>query len=237
MEIKHVKINYSKSNIMIIYLIIVLAIITRFIPHMSNFSPITALAIFAGANLGWKKSVGLTLAVRFISDYFLGFFAWPLMLAVYAAHLVGVLFGVWIKNKKPNHPASLREAPLLGRRGSSAVVLGSSAELQSSPPNIGGVPSPWRGGGGMSRWLKVIFSPIAASIIFFLVTNFAFLYADYQHNISGILLAYANGLPFLRGTLFGDLSYTIGLFGIYELAKRFKISDLRFKLSPVKIKI
>ena len=80
-----------------IYFIIILTIVTRFIPHMPNFAPITALAIFSAANLGWKKSVGLTLAVRLISDIFLGFFAWPLMLAVYASHLVGVLFGLWIK--------------------------------------------------------------------------------------------------------------------------------------------
>ena len=46
---------------MILYLIILLAAITRFIPHLPNFAPITALAIFSAANLGWKKAAGLTL--------------------------------------------------------------------------------------------------------------------------------------------------------------------------------
>lgn len=83
---------------MVVYFIIILAIITRFIPHMPNAAPITALAIFSAAYLPWKKSVGITLAVRFVSDIFLGFFAWPLMVAVYLSHLVGILFGLWIRN-------------------------------------------------------------------------------------------------------------------------------------------
>ena len=199
---------------MIIYLIIVLAIITRFIPHMPNFAPVTALAIFSAANMGWKKAAGLTLAVRFISDIFLGFFSWPLMVAVYASHLVGVGLGVWIKNF--NHPVSLRETPLLDRRGGSAVIPGYSAELSSfsrrSTPALAG-------GRWLEQWMKIVSSSLAASAVFFLVTNFAFLYATYPHSIAGIMAAYANGLPFLRGTLLGDLSYTVALFGAYQLVQ------------------
>jgi hypothetical protein len=163
-----------------IYLIILLAIIARFIPHMPNFAPITALAIFSGANLGWKKSVGLTLAVRFISDIFLGFFSWPLMVAVYASHLVGVLFGVWITK--------------VNQAGQWPVL---------------------------QRWSKIGASSLFASVIFFLVTNFAFLYSTYDHTWVGIVQAYTNGLPFFRGTLLGDLGYSIALFGAYDLAKYF----------------
>jgi hypothetical protein len=164
---------------------------------MPNFAPVTALAIFSAANMDWKKSVGLVLVVRFISDIFLGFFAWPLMLAVYAAHLVGILFGLWIKNSpRPS---------LWKREGEAAVTPSFSKE----------------GGGGVNYWTKVISSSLFASAIFFLATNFAFLYAGYPHNISGIMAAYANGLPFLRGTLLGDLGYTVGLFGAYEFAKFF----------------
>jgi hypothetical protein len=155
---------------MFIYIIIILAIITRFIPHMPNFAPITALAIFSAANLGWKKSVGLTLAARLISDIFLGFFSWPLMVAVYASHLIGVLLGLWIKKSE------------------------------------------------RYRWAKIIGSSFAASFLFFIVTNFAFLYSGYSHDISGIMSSYINGLPFFRGTLLGDLGYTSALFGAYQFA-------------------
>ncbi|MDR3642011.1 MAG: hypothetical protein P4L74_00080 [Candidatus Doudnabacteria bacterium] len=198
---------------MIIYFLMLAAIALRFVPHMPNFAPITALAIFGGANLGWKKAAGLTLAVRFISDIFLGFFSWPLMVAVYAAHLAGVLFGVWIKQPVGVIPSasegSLKQTPL---------VKGFFSRMRSF---------------GLThiKWVKITGSSLAASTLFFLVTNFAFLYSGYAHNISGIILAYANGLPFLRGTLMGDLGYSVALFGAYDLAVALKSS--RSKLPPV----
>jgi hypothetical protein len=196
-----------------IYIIIVLAVIARFIPHMPNFAPITALAIFSAANMDWKKSVGLVLAVRFISDIFLGFFSWPLMLAVYASHLVGILFGLWIKNS--SHPVPSSDGtPLLGRRGISAVNLRYSAELSS----FSGRSTPRSGGRWLEHSTKIIISSLGASAVFFLATNFAFLYADYPHTLSGIMLAYYNGLPFLRGTVLGDMGYSVALFGSYAIA-------------------
>ncbi|MBI5530437.1 MAG: hypothetical protein HY918_02965 [Candidatus Doudnabacteria bacterium] len=177
---------------MIFYFIIILAVASRFVPHMPNVGLITALAMFSAANMDWKKSVGITLAARFISDIFLGFFAWPLMVAVYAAHLVGILFGVWIKNS--TSPALRASSPHKGRDGERMQY----------------------------RWVKIIFSSLASSAIFFLVTNFAFLYAEYPHNFAGVMLAYANGLPFLRGTMAGDIAYSLLLFGSFELAMHFK---------------
>ena len=156
---------------MLIYLVILAAVAARFIPHMPNFAPITALAIFSAAQLDWKKAAGITLAARLVSDLFLGFFSWPLMLAVYASHLVGILFGLWIKRQQ--------------------------------------------------SWTRIGLSSLASSLLFFLVTNFAFLYAEYPHNLSGVMQSYINGLPFLRGTLVGDLGYTAVLFGALALVKYF----------------
>ena len=155
-----------------IYFIILLAVISRFVPHLNNFAPITALAIFSAVYLPRKQAIAIPLVVRFVSDVFLGFFSWPLMLAVYGAHLSGVLFGLWIKNNKL---------------------------------------------GFFSKTLKVLASSLGASVVFFLVTNFAFLYAEYPHTWAGIISAYVNGLPFLRGTVIGDLSYVVALFGAYEV--------------------
>jgi hypothetical protein len=176
---------------MIIYFVIILAIITRFIPHMPNAAPITALAIFSAAYLPWQKSVGITLAVRFVSDIFLGFFAWPLMVAVYASHLTGILFGLWVRRSAGPRPA---------------LKAGQGPALQKQAIN---------------RWGRIIISSLSASVIFFLVTNFAFLYANYPHNLSGIIQSYANGLPFFRGTVVGDLGYSVALFGGYQLVKFF----------------
>ncbi len=150
---------------------------------MPNFAPVTALAIFSAVYLPKKQAITIPLAVRFVSDIFLGFFAWPLMVAVYLSHLVGVFFGWWIRQNK-NH-----------------------------------------------RWLKILGSSVGASIIFFLVTNFAFLYPSYPHNFFGIIQSYINGLPFLRGTLMGDLFYSVALFGGYALVRKFQISNFKYQTS------
>lgn len=85
---------------MIIFLLILLAIASRFVPHINNFAAITAVAIFAGSQLPKKQALLVPLGARLISDIFLGFFHWQIMLAVYAAHALGVLIGAWIKNSK-----------------------------------------------------------------------------------------------------------------------------------------
>lgn len=169
---------------MVTYLIILVAILTRFLPHEANIGVITAIAIFAGAYLPRKQAIVIPLAARFVSDIFLGFFSWPLMMAVYASHLLGVLFGMWIQKHRaePDH------------------------------------------------WFRVITSALGSSAIFFFLTNFAFLYPEYPHTFGGIILSYANGLPFLRGTIVGDVGYSIALFGAYELARLF-ISK-RFVANP-----
>ncbi len=173
---------------MIIYFIIILAIATRLVPHMANVGIVTALGMFAAVYLSKKQAVGLVLTVRLVSDLFLGFFSWPLMLAVYGSHLVGVLFGAWIKNS-------------LDKPGAKRLkIFGSGARPAA-------------------KWAKIFGSAVATAAIFFLVTNFAFLYASYPHTWAGITQAYINGLPFLRGTLIGDVGYAVALFGAYDLVR------------------
>ncbi len=198
---------------MVIYLIILLAILTRFIPHMPNAAPVTALAIFAASYLPKKQAIAIPLAVRFVSDIFLGFFSWPLMLAVYLSHLFGVVLGLWIrKSIKPVViPSEAEESLSKGRQGISQLRLRFTRDDK------------------ITRWLKIGSSGFVAGTLFFLVTNFAFFYKEYAHNWAGIMLAYTNGLPFLRGTIIGDVGYTVALFAAYELAKRFSQNFTRRK--------
>ncbi|HRZ43540.1 MAG TPA: hypothetical protein P5228_12645 [Bacteroidales bacterium] len=79
---------------------------------------------------------------------------------------------------------------------------------------------------------------VAASVIFFLITNFgAWLTMPmYTKDAAGLMMAYLNGLAFFNdgamgvspfiNTLLGDLFYTGVLFGSYALAGR-KIPSLR----------
>jgi hypothetical protein len=160
-------------TILVTYTLILLAAGSRLVPHLANLAPITALAIFAAVYLPKKQAIALPLLARIVSDLIIGLSAWHVMLAVYAAHLFGVLLGFWIKESKTD----------------------------------------------VARWLKISSSGFISAAVFFLVTNFAFLYGSaYPHNLSGIIQSYVNALPFLRGTLIGDVGYTVSLFLAAEFA-------------------
>ncbi len=80
---------------------------------------------------------------------------------------------------------------------------------------------------------NVIFSSLSASMIFFFVSNFGVWVVDpinlYPNTGTGLLACYIAGLPYLLGTVFGDLFYSAILFTLFEFAQsRFLI------LKPVK---
>ncbi len=176
-----------------IYIIILIAIATRFIPHMPNLAPITALSIFSAVYLPKKQAIAVPLLARFASDLIIGFFAWPLMVAVYASHLAGVGIGLWIKR---------------------------------SPEGTG------------KRWLKIGSAGLFSAGVFFLVTNFVMFYpGSYPQSWAGLVASYTNALPFLRGTIMGDVGYTVALFGGYSLAvylaKNFSYKRLKSKTNQI----
>lgn len=73
---------------------------------------------------------------------------------------------------------------------------------------------------------NVALASIIGAILFFLITNFAFLYptTQYPHNMSGIITSYVMGLPFLRNALISDLIFAPVLFyGFYFLEKRYPV--------------
>jgi hypothetical protein len=167
--------------------IILLAALFRLIPHMPNFAPITAMALFGGTYLGRRYALVVPLLVMLLSDYLLLYvnpFSSQMFnfshiyppqalfhsttLAVYGSFLVSGLVGLWLKNHKS--PAT------------------------------------------------VIASALFCSIQFFLITNAAVWIAGmYDRSILGLWESYIAGILFFRGTLMGDLTYTIVLFGGYEL--------------------
>ncbi len=69
---------------------------------------------------------------------------------------------------------------------------------------------------------NLVASALGASAIFFLVSNFgAWLSMPvYAKDFGGLMTCYAAGLPFLRGTVLGDLFYTGVLFGVFEYCAR-----------------
>jgi len=65
----------------------------------------------------------------------------------------------------------------------------------------------------------VIGSSLGASVLFYLVTNFAVwaFGTMYAPNFAGLIQCYVAAIPFFRNTLMGDLFYVSVLFGSYEL--------------------
>ncbi len=83
---------------------------SRLIPHPPNFSPVAALALFGGAQLGgrWRAFL-VPLAAMFLSDLILGFSL--LTPVIYGSFALIVCLGFWVK-RKPN----------IGRIGLASVI-------------------------------------------------------------------------------------------------------------------
>jgi len=171
-----------------ILIIIVSAILIRIFPHMPNFTPIGALALFGGSYINKKYSVLVILLTMFVSDYLLLYFnpfvpGWfhftkiysPTValhsstLYIYGSFLIYVLIG-WLISKKRT-----------------AVKVGAGALL-------------------------------GAIQFFLITNAAVWINGAYARDISGLWESYVMGIPFFQGTLLGDLFYTGVFFGGYELA-------------------
>lgn len=82
------------------YLLIFGAAILRLLPHIPNFAPITALGLFGGTYLNKKAALLVPLLAMLISDYFIGFYHFPIMASVYLSFAMSGLLGVWLKKRK-----------------------------------------------------------------------------------------------------------------------------------------
>jgi hypothetical protein len=88
----------NKKNL-IIAIIMLAAVLTRLVPHLPNFTPVTAIALFGGLYISNKiLAYALPLIIMFISDIFLGFSS--ITLFVYAGFMLVTLIGTL--RKKPN---------------------------------------------------------------------------------------------------------------------------------------
>jgi hypothetical protein len=164
-----------------VYFFIFLGAVLRVVPHMPNFAPIGALALFGGVYLSRKNAFFIPLLAMLASDYFIGFDSVMMRVIVYGCFLLSVGIGALVKKRK----------------------------------NI----------------FSVLGGTLAGSIIFYLVTNFAWFYGTsmYTHDLNGIITSYINALPFFRSTLMGDFFYVGVFFGSYELVK---IISKRQALNP-----
>jgi len=66
-----------------------------------------------------------------------------------------------------------------------------------------------------SRWVAILGSALASSVVFYLSTNLAhwWLTSDYPHTAAGLVACYAAALPFYRWMPVGDVAWTAAIFG------------------------
>ncbi len=91
----------KKNTLIIAGLLIILGFASRLLPHPANFAPIGAIALFGGLYLPKRLAIILPVVAMFVSDIFIGFYAWQIMLAVYGSFAIVGLIGLLVrKNKK-----------------------------------------------------------------------------------------------------------------------------------------
>ena len=78
--------------------LILLAALSRLLPHAPNVAPITALALFSGVYLESKYAFTVPLAAMFISDLFIGFYSG--MEWVYGSFLCIGFIGLWLRSHR-----------------------------------------------------------------------------------------------------------------------------------------
>jgi len=79
-------------------LVILIAVLMRLLPHLPNFTPIAAIALFGGTYLNKKYAFIIPLTAMFVSDIFLGFH--QTMPYVYGSFILTAIIGLWLKNNK-----------------------------------------------------------------------------------------------------------------------------------------
>lgn len=142
----------------------------RLLPHLPNFAPIGAMALFGGTYLSKKQALILPIAAMVVSDFFIGFDSFISRVSVYGSFLLIVGIGMWLRGHK--------------------------------------------------SFANVVSASLASSILFFLITNaVVWVAGSYDRGFVGLWQSYLAGVPFFRGTLFGDLFYTGAFFAGFELVR------------------
>ena len=86
------------SRYLIPFAMILLAALSRLLPHLPNFAPITALALFSAVYLDKKQTFIVPIAAMLTSDYFIGFY--PGVAWVYASFIAIGFIGLWLRKHR-----------------------------------------------------------------------------------------------------------------------------------------
>jgi len=77
-----------------------IAPISQYLPHIPNFAPIAALALFSGTYLKKKYALVVPIVAMLIADYFIGFYNPFVLASVYGCFIAIGLIGIWLRKNK-----------------------------------------------------------------------------------------------------------------------------------------
>jgi hypothetical protein len=173
---------------------ILVAAALRILPHPSNFTPIGAMAIFAGSlfRKRWMAFL-LPLTALFAGDLFLGLY--KLMFIVYISFALSVAIGRSVAPWR----MPVRAIPRFSRD--------ESCPRDSTPFPM------------LPRVAGAVF---LGALQFFVVTNFAmWVLSDfYPKTSAGLAACFISAIPYFSNTLAGDVLFATILFGGYALAEK-----------------
>lgn len=173
----------NKKRFLILSGFILVAAVSRLVPHPYNFAPIGAMSIFGAAYFADKRmSFMIPLIAMFVSDLLVN----NLLYAAYYDSFVLV------------RPESLWVYGAVALMVVAGIFILKKVNMK-----------------------RVAGGSLAASVIFFLVTNFGAWVGNpmYPQTFYGLMSSYAMGIPFFHLTVLGDLFYSGVLFGAFEFVK------------------
>jgi len=92
--------NHHTSQWVLATLLIIFGFALRLIPHPANVAPIGAIAMFSALYLPRRIALIMPLGIMLISDLFIGFYTWQILLSVYASFVLVGLIGFWVRKHK-----------------------------------------------------------------------------------------------------------------------------------------
>lgn len=191
----------KQRNIMMVA-ILVSAIVMRLVPHVPNFAPVTAAALFAAAYLPKRYALILPLIGVAIGDYLL---------------LYVNPFGNPVFDFSQVQPVSALVNDTTAFVWGSFMISGLLGLLLRKKQNalrVGAI------------------SMIASLQFFIITNFAVWAAGAYARDLSGLAASYAAGLPFLRWTILGDLFYVASFFGLYAFALRISKNQSKPALLP-----
>ena len=192
-----------KQSAIMVATVIVSAITMRLVPHIPNFAPITAAALFAAAYLPRRYALLVPLAAIALSDYLL---------------LYINPFSPQVFNFSQIQPLSAMLNPTtLWVWGSFMIsgLLGLALQKHRSVARIGAI------------------TVVASLQFYLITNFGVWAAGSYARDLSGLATSLIAGLPFLRWTMLGDLFYAASFFGIYALATKPAKASANRSSSPI----